>query len=147
MSAIPQLPESQRGKYPGLRPDEAAVLRDWLAVHQGEWDRFDYNVRVGEGTDPGPAYADEIRKSYIMSTQMRVDVVAWRGGRPTLIEVKYRASAAALGQLAVYAHHYSQTFPAYPNPALMVISYTAVTGIPEALARAGIVYQQVVQAA
>jgi hypothetical protein len=135
--------QSDRENFPGLRPVEARVLRQWLKLHEREFDRFDYNVRIGAGTDPGEEIEPNVRKGFIESTQMRVDVVARRGEQPTLIEVKDRATAAAIGQLIVYSHHWGETFPSSPTPKLLVIAYSAVTGIPEAMRARGVAFEQV----
>jgi len=50
---VAQLLQSERFKYPGLLPREIIVLRAWLRLREKDYDRFDYNVRIGTGFDPG----------------------------------------------------------------------------------------------
>jgi hypothetical protein len=94
--------QCERQKYPGLLPRECAILRAWLQQHEGEYDRFDYNVRLGPGTDPGSTYADSVRQQAIANSQLRVDAVGWQGDIPTIIEVKENAGTSALGQILTY---------------------------------------------
>jgi hypothetical protein len=49
-SSLP--PQSARTKYPGMRPREGQILRQWLIDHEHEYGFYEYNVRVGtwEGT-------------------------------------------------------------------------------------------------
>lgn len=141
MSSLPVIPPSQLGSYAGLRPTEQTVLRQWLAKHEREYDRFQYNVRTGTGTDPGPDVEEAIRRGWIQSTQLRIDVVGWQGQQATLIEVKDRATPGAIGQLAVYSHHWRIDNPSLPVPKLLVIAFSAVAGVPEAMTAQGIAFE------
>lgn len=89
-------------KYEGMMPDEVAVLRAWMADNQQNYQFFDFNVRVGAGTDPGPSYPDDIRRMAILNTQKRIDAVGFRPEGVDLIEVKVRAGLSVLGQLQGY---------------------------------------------
>ena len=129
--------------YPGLFPPEVPYLRAWLVEHQAEYDRFEYNVRVGSGFDPGPSYDEATRKSSIANTQFRIDVVAWKGNQATLIEVKQHAGAGAVGQLLTYSHLWQEGNPAAPVPNLLVVTATLQPDLPRVLAAQGIAYQLV----
>jgi hypothetical protein len=95
--------ESERAKYPAMQVDEILVWRNWLQLHEREYDRFDYNVRIGTGVDPGPAFPDNIRKSAIAIRSLRLDAVGWQGGAPSIFEVKRRAGPENVGQLLTYS--------------------------------------------
>ncbi len=108
--------ESERAKYPAMQVDEILVWRNWLQLHQAEYDRFDYNVYIGTGTDPGPAFPQNIRDMAIAIRSLRLDAVGWSGGAPTIFEVKRRAGPQNVGQLLTYravwdAQHLSTTAP------------------------------------
>lgn len=113
--------QSERLKYPGLLPREIIVLRNWLKLHESEYTRFDYNVRLGSGDDPGPSWPDNIRQMAIMNTQKRADAVGWQGNQPTIIEVKDRATFAAIGQLAGYYALWHDSFSESPDPKLKLV--------------------------
>lgn len=124
MGTLAQRLESERFKYPGLLPDEVLVLRAWLALHQSEYDRFDYNMRIGQGIDPGDAYSPEVRKQAILNTQLRIDAVAWKGTQPTIIEVKRRTTPSNVGQILTYASVWKIEFPSGPAPILRLVCNT-----------------------
>jgi len=109
MSTPAQTLQSERLKYPGLLPREIIIFREWLRLHERDFDRFDYNVRVGDGFDPGPAFDAATRRMAIANSQKRIDAVAWQGSAVTLIEVKDRAGLSAIGQLIGYRPLWQQT--------------------------------------
>jgi len=121
VGTLAQRLESERLKYPGLLPEEILVLRAWLNLHQAEYDRFDYNMRIGQGTDPGPTYSPEVRRQAVLNTQLRIDAVAFKGTQPTIIEVKRRATASNVGQILTYASVWSVEFPQSPKPILRLV--------------------------
>ena len=94
--------ESERAKYPAMQVDEILVWRNWLQLHEREYDRFDYNVRIGTGVDPGPAFPQNIRDMAIAIRSLRLDAAGWQGTTPTIFEVKRRAGPENVGQLLTY---------------------------------------------
>lgn len=113
--------ESERLRYPGLLPEEILVLRAWLNLHQAQYDRFDYNMRIGQGIDPGPTYTAEVRRQAILNTQLRIDAVAFKGLQATIIEVKRRATPSNVGQLLTYHSVWRIEFPTTPDPLLLLV--------------------------
>jgi hypothetical protein len=140
-SSLP--PQSARTKFPGMRPREGQVLRQWLIDHEHEYGFYEYNVRVGPGRDPGASYSDAVRRTAVMSSQLRLDAVAWREGRPTLVEVKDFAQADAIAQLTLYAAVWRIDKPRVPSPALLIVCSNHAPGLVEAAAAAGIDVQRV----
>jgi hypothetical protein len=122
MATVAQRLQAERLKYPGLLPDEIIVFRAWLKLHESEFDSFDYNVRIGQGQDPGPTFSDEVRRAAILNSQLRIDAVARKGGTVSLIEVKRRAAPANIGQLVVYQHVWIGEHPGDPPPDLIMVS-------------------------
>jgi hypothetical protein len=130
-------------KYPGMLVDETVVWRAWAMLHQGEFDRFDHNIRIGPAKDPGPAFQPSVRKAEMLNSQMRVDSVGWQGIDPRLIsgsvvspqeiynlfpsaeatifEVKRRATLAAYGEIMGYNHAWLEAFPNAPAPMLVIV--------------------------
>lgn len=138
MGTLAQRLESERLKYPGLLPEEILVLRAWLALHQGEYDRFDYNLRIGQGIDPGEAYSPEVRKQAVMNTQLRIDAVGWKGTQPSIIEVKRRTTPSNVGQILTYDSVWRQEFPAGPAPIMRLVCNTFAPNILPRVREAGI---------
>lgn len=107
---MPAFGESVLRFYPGLVPVEAAIWREWLRTYQQDYDRFEYNVLVGQGAPlpanrgTGNAELDaNLERAWRQSTQRKIDCVGYRAGDVTLFEVKASATMGALGQLMVYA--------------------------------------------
>jgi hypothetical protein len=113
--------ESERAKYPAMQVDEILVWQAWLMQHQTEYERFDYNVRLGTNVDPGPDFPPNIRKAAIAINSLRVDAVGWQGSQPTIFEVKRRAAPNNIGQLLTYKHLWVDQFPTGPAPKLVLV--------------------------
>lgn len=157
--------QADRLKFPGLLPEEILVMRAWLAVHEGEYDQFAYNVRLGVGDDPGPSFSAAARASAIANSKLRVDAVGWKalGGytdpaaeylprdvyaaapaaQATLIEAKRRAATGAVTQISTYFHLWVSEFPTAPQPALVLACALFSPTIIPAVQRAGIRLDQV----
>lgn len=135
---VAQLLQSERFKYPGLLPREIIVLRAWLRLREKDFDRFDYNVRIGTGFDPGPSVSDSLRQMAIANSQKRIDAVGYKGTAVTLIEVKDRAGFSAVGQLVGYLHMWQAAYPDQPRPRLLLVANRLQDDIPLVAAGAGI---------
>lgn len=123
---IPQkLPESTRTVFPGMRAGEARIMRQWLTLHESEYDRFEYNVRIGAARDPGPDYPDWVRKSAVLCSQRRMDAAAWKGNQVTLLELKNTAFPSAAQQLATYGAVWWYDNHQLPRPRLLLVCRTA----------------------
>lgn len=142
MSTPPNTPaqalQQERFRYPGLLPREIIVLRAWLRLHEAEYERFDYNVRIGTGFDPGPTVSQSIREMAIANSQKRIDAVAYRPNQVTLIEVKDRAGFSAVGQLVGYLHMWQADHPEAPRPRLLLVANRTQDDIPLVASGAGI---------
>jgi hypothetical protein len=166
MGTVAQRLESELLKYPGMQADETLVWRTWAAIHQAEYDRFDHNIRLGQGVDPGPAYLPAVRRAAILNSQLRLDSVGWKGidnsllpGKITspqqvydlfpsaeaeIMEVKRRATSSAIGEVSTHFHLWVQEFPDAPHPALRIICAGYATPIVAA-AQANNIVLDVVQ--
>ena len=126
MSALPttvaQILQSQRLRYPGMLPREILIFRNWLGLHEREYDSFDYNQRIGSDLDPGPGWDASMRAMAIANSKKRIDAVGWKGSQATLIEVKDRAGAAALGQLLTYMPLWSTAHADLPPAKMLLVS-------------------------
>jgi hypothetical protein len=121
-----------------MRPREAAVMRLWLRVFEDAYDAFEYNVRIGPSRDPGPSYPGYVRRTAMMSSQLRIDAVAWDGLTPTLIELKHNASPRGVQQLAVYGAVWRLEHLELPPPKLLLVCTGVLPGVIETAAAAGV---------
>jgi hypothetical protein len=135
--------EADLQTYPGMLVDETVVWRAWALLHQGEYDRFDHNIRIGPGKEISTAFLPSVRKAEFLNSQMRIDSVGWQGIDPALIppgvtdpqaiynlfpsaeatifEVKRRATLQAYGEIMGYAHAWAEDFPGVVLPRLMIV--------------------------
>jgi hypothetical protein len=114
--------EAERRKYPGLLPREGAILRAWLQTHEPEFNAYNFNVKLGPGSDPGPRFSDEQRAEAIANSKLRADVIAWQGPQATIIEVKENAGTSALGQILTYGVTWAMEHPTDPPPLLRLVT-------------------------
>ncbi|SRR5712691_1465531 len=143
MATPAQRLESERAKYPAMQVDEILVWRNWLKIHELEYDllppewiarrvgdvgarpqpgdRFDYNVRLGVNVDPGPNFPDNIRRAAIASRSLRVDAMGWKFVAPQLFEVKRRAGPQNVGQLLVYRDVWKAAAIPFAAPQLVLV--------------------------
>lgn len=157
---VAQRLQSDRLKFPGLLPEETLIARTWLGLYQHNYSGFQYNVRIGDGDDPGPAYPQYARDSAIANSQLRLDCVAWQNlvpgyalqddtapsdvyaanpiGQPTIVEFKRRAATAAIAQLSAYGHLWANDFPHQIQPFLLLVANAVSATIIPILNRANI---------
>jgi len=107
----------QQGRAPaGMIPAEAALLTAWITKHWSQFDRVEYNVRVGHGIIQDTTSPDFAQQAALANSQRRIDAMVWRGKDPTIVEVKVRGSLWALGQLLGYRQLWLRDNPnVYPG--------------------------------
>jgi hypothetical protein len=100
---------------------ESEVIRAFLLEHYAEFDKFTFNKRVGRGIEPDPSHLINVQSNTSFSSKLRIDILAWRGVQPVIIEVKQHVTPAALGQILTYRHYVIEEFPNAPDPELVVV--------------------------
>jgi hypothetical protein len=108
-------------QYEGMRVPDSAVFRKWLQHRGAFYDRVEFNVVVGRGSEPDPTWNDPLKELHRRQTAKRCDAVAWIGDQPVIIEGKGRPSVNALGQCLSYRRLYMLDHPDEPEPAMLVI--------------------------
>lgn len=92
-------------RLPGNTPWESALLQEWIRQEGGApYVGFDFNVRLGTGLDPGPAFPDSIRQGSILNTQKRIDCLAFAPEGAFMVEGKIVLDLPAMGQFLGYHH-------------------------------------------
>lgn len=108
------------------RPDrETPIIREWLKARGAQFDRFSFSVRVGVGATPDPSHLPGVQRNTLFSSKKRIDILAWQGAQPFIIEVKQRVVPAVLGQLQTYAHLWKEEHPNELDPRLQAIGETS----------------------
>lgn len=110
-----------RTYYPERTDRESSIIRDWLNARGAAYDRFAFSVRVGVGQAPNPEHLEGVQRNAVFSTKKRIDVLAWQGEQPTIVEVKERVTPAVLGQLQTYRLLFLEQYPDALDPLLMTI--------------------------
>ena len=134
MATVAQRLASDRTQFPGMQIDEILVWKAWLAQYQSGYDRFDYNVRLGAGVDPGPSVDEPYRGMAIKLSQARLDAVGWQGSNPTIFEVERYGRARAVGQLLTYQALWEQSNLSAVSPHLALVAASYTPNIDAALA-------------
>jgi hypothetical protein len=133
-----QILQADRLRFPGMLPREVLIFKAWLKANESKYDSFDYNVRIGPGYDPGPNWPENLRLMAVANSKKRLDAVAWSSTLATLIEVKDRAGASALGQLLTYYPLWSADHADLPRATMMLITNRIQPGIDTAASYHGV---------
>jgi hypothetical protein len=107
--------------YPERTDGESAVIKAFLLAHWREFDRITFGKRIGRGADIDPTTLPAVQRATAFSSKKRIDILAWRGTTPVIVEVKQRVTPAALGQILTYRFHFREEFPDAPEPDLVVV--------------------------
>lgn len=132
---------ADRLRYPALIGKEVILMRQWERRHLTDYDTMDFNVYLGSGRDPGPSYPAYIRKMAVQISQKRVDGVAWLRGVPTIIEVKDRVTASAIGQILTYQALWPFNYPESPAPTLLFVCREVEPDMVQVLQHHGIQWE------
>jgi len=124
-----------------LLPDELLLARAWLTKHRADYSSAVINMLVGAGFDPGPSYPDIIRAMSRRVTKRRIDIVAYDGLQPTLIELKDRIGLSAIGQLLTYKTLYLALNPLSPVPRLLAVGHDLGPDVTTGLLEYGIFWE------
>jgi hypothetical protein len=119
--------------FPERTDGESAVIKAYLLAHAKEFDRITFSKRVGRGADIDPTTSPATQRATAFSTKKRIDILAWRGNQPVIVEVKQSVTPAALGQILTYRHHFLEENPDAADPELVVVGRTSDTDTIQAL--------------
>ncbi len=103
-------------------PFEIPIWEAWLISHREDYDRFVYDVRVGESIIPPPDVDANIADMAVSLAKKRIDVVAYKADQPTVIEIKLYAGLTAIGQLVTYPILFALEFPEVPKPRVLLVA-------------------------
>lgn len=125
--------------FRGMNVYEDALARRWLADFHPLYDLVEFQAHVGGGMDPGPEYADNMRRMYRHNSQKRIDLLARGPGITTIVEIKHKLDLAQLGQLIGYrwlwVHEHSDPTE-YVE--LVALGFTALADVAHAMRANGV---------
>ena len=89
--------------FPHMAPYDIPLFCAFMLSPAADgYQRWEFDVSVGPGVDPGPYVDPKVRDNAIYLTQAKIDAVGWAGTIPTIFEVKPELSLAGFGQLLGY---------------------------------------------
>jgi len=98
-------------RFAHLLQIDAELWARFLQDHESEFSRFEYDVRVGDGTDPGNTFPAHIRTMALSLSMRRIDAIGYAPGKRMLFEITHTAGLKAIGQCLAYPILYRRTFP------------------------------------
>ena len=110
-----------RTKYPHLLTPDVPVWERWLQTHRDQYLSIEYDVRVGDGRDPGPDFDPKMRSMALDLSKRRIDAVLESDSEIITVEITTQAGLTALGQCIAYPILYRLTYmPEKPVRPLLV---------------------------
>lgn len=95
--------------FPHMAPGDIPLFASFLLSDEGRlYDRWEFDVSVGPGVDPGEFHPPALREQALYLTRVRIDAIGWHGQFPTIFEVKPQLSITGFGQLVAYQWYYQQ---------------------------------------
>ncbi len=113
---------SRRNRYyPHLLDPDIDLWIRFLNLHEDKYNSFDYDVRVGQGRDPGSSYPEDLRRMGVELSQRRIDAIGYKDDEIEIIEITLSAGLKCIGQLETYPILYKQTYrPVLPVTTLLL---------------------------
>jgi hypothetical protein len=126
---------------------ETAVAKAWLMKHADEYDRVEFEFHLGPGITMPPGTPAWLQTVATGSTQMRADMLLWRGNYATIVEVKGRLGPPTIGQLLTYERLFREDRPQIIEVSKVAAGLSIQAGMEPAFYHWGIAVELFPQAA
>ena len=100
----------KQSSYPHMKPCDVEIWNRFIAAYPDAYDSVAYDVPLGDGRPVEVLVTQNLADGWSILTKCKADVVARKGDDVDIIEVKPRATPAAMGQALHYAHLYARDF-------------------------------------
>lgn len=110
MANVPEFPAEKLRKYPHMFALDIAIWERFLDAYAGDFDGFDYDIKVGSGTESPPSFGPEYVRMQQILSKYRIDVVGYKPNAIYIIETKPEAGTIAIGQIETYTRLYERDF-------------------------------------
>ena len=117
MTNGPTYPNTKLNKYPHFFPGDIPIWERFIDRFGADFLGFDYDVKVGSGTEPIEGLGDQYARMQSILSKYRIDVVGYKPDSITIFETKPEAGTVAVGQIHTYTNLYLRDF----KPSLKVI--------------------------
>lgn len=95
--------------FPHLLPEDRQLWENFLSLNPNRFTRYEYDIKVGFGRDPGPDFPMNIREMALNISRRRIDAIGFTDNAITIIEISVFAGLTQLGQLMAYPTLYETT--------------------------------------
>src|SRR3990167_8329504 len=96
--------------YPHMFMLDIAIWERFIDKFGSNYMGFDYDIKVGKGTEPVPGLGEKYQRMQAILSKYRVDCVGYTDSDITIIEVKPEAGTTAIGQIELYVSLYKRDF-------------------------------------
>jgi hypothetical protein len=91
-----------------MSTEDTTIWRKFQRTDRTKWQRFYFDVGVGDGKPTGDDVDDDSKAYWLKETQKRIDVLGIADTFQAIIELRNNAQPNALGRLLVYKQLYSR---------------------------------------
>lgn len=117
----PPFPPELLLRYPHMFPKDIAIWERFLVAYPSVYTGFDYDVKVGVGTEAAPGVSENYVRMQQILSKYRIDVVGYQSNSIHIIEVKPEAGTIAIGQVVSYINLYNRDLsPTLPLKGVIV---------------------------
>jgi len=99
-----------RHPYIHLIGDDVPIWEAFLPIYGKNFQRFDYDVHVGQGAEPDPDLPEQYQRMIRVLSKLRIDAIGYKEDEIWIIEVKKEAGLTALGQIMGYLTLYREEY-------------------------------------
>lgn len=114
-------PELSKSFFPHLLPIETEVWREFLAKWGDTFDRYEYDIHVGQGVQVGKKGENKYADNFATLTQKRIDAIGWNKKFPTLFEIREVGNLELIGKIEGYSILWEKMFPMENTPDLAIV--------------------------
>ncbi len=120
------LPETfkyeKRYWYPHMGPRDADLWNKFIEKYPDMFDRCVYDLAIGDDPSVDEETRSDLREMWQYQCSYKCDVVAFKGEKPTIIEIKPRAGLPSVGQIVCYDLLYQEYVDKNARPDLVIIT-------------------------
>jgi hypothetical protein len=109
--------------YDNMKPNETLLWERFLDKYPGAYDEVVYNLKIGEGAEIPDGTEENLARGFKELTQLKIDVVGFKGDRTDLIELKPEPRASVLTQLKGYQKLFARTIKPVIKTNLVMVTY------------------------
>jgi hypothetical protein len=94
-----------------MAPHDVALFAAFVLDDRSSlYTRYEFDITLGPGISGLVAADPTLQAMSDYLNKLKVDVIAWHGGVPTVFEVKPSIGLSAFGQILAYTWYYEQEF-------------------------------------